>query len=136
MTARICLLTVFALALPVSALLAERPAEAREKADLVIVGTVQKLTATKSIWGSDGVSTSHLAEVVIDKVEGGRGARAGETVKVGWYRVTKAPSKPLPGAYGHSYPIKAKDKARFWLRKQGKDWTIIYNSNGIEKLKE
>src|SRR5258708_2843860 len=126
MTVRTCLLIAFALALPVPALLAERPAEPREKADLVIVGTVKKLTATKSIWGGDGVSTSSLAEVVIDKVESGKGARAGETVKVGWYRVTKAPSKPLPGAYGHSYPIEAKDKARFWLKKQGKDWTTIY----------
>jgi hypothetical protein len=49
--------------------------------------------------------------------------------------VTRTPSKPLPGAYGHSHAIKAKDEAKFWLMKKGKDgWDVIYNSNGVEKI--
>jgi hypothetical protein len=116
--------------------LAERPPERRDKADLVVVGTIKKITSKKSPWGGDGESTSYTAEVTVDKVDRGKGARVGETIKVNWYRVTKSPRKLLPGAYGHSYDIKEKDEATFWLMKGKSDWTIIYNRDGVEKVKK
>jgi hypothetical protein len=116
--------------------LAERPPEPREKADLVVVGTVKKVGTKQGTFGGDGVQTNYTAEVEVDQVDRGKGARAGETIKVTWFHVTKTPSRPLPGAYGHHYAIKAKEKARFWLRKGDKEWSVIYNSDGVEKLKK
>ena len=44
-------------------------------------------------------------------------------------------SKPPPAAYGHSYPIKERDEARFWLMGEPKKgWTVIYNNKGVERL--
>jgi hypothetical protein len=120
-----------------SAAWAERPPQQRSEAKLVIVGTIKKITAKKSEWGGDGIVTNYTAEVVVGSVEKGKGAKVGQTIKVNWYHVTKTPSKPLPGAYGKSYPIKAKDRARFWLLGSPRaGWTIIYNSNGVETLKK
>jgi hypothetical protein len=114
--------------------LAERPQESRDKATLVVVGQVKKITTKESKWLGDGIRTDYTADVVVDKVEKGKGAKKGDTIKVNWYRVTKSPSKPPPGAYGHSYPIKERDEARFWLLGGKSGWTIIYNSKGVEKL--
>ncbi len=137
MKARWVAMASVVLGLLVAGVQAERPPQKRDDAKLVVVGTVKKITPKESKWFGDGISTTYTAEVAVDKVDRGRGAKAGETIQVTWYRVTKTPTKPPPAAYGHSYPIKAKDRARFWLtgEPRGKGaWTIIYNSNGVEKL--
>jgi hypothetical protein len=129
------LLTIAFVVLQAPAALAERPPQKRDKADLVVVGTVKKITSTARKFGNDGVSTNYVADVVVDKVEKGEGAKAGDTIKVHWFRVTKRPSKPLAGAYGHRYPLEDRAEARIWLMKNGKDgWSIIYNSDGVELL--
>jgi hypothetical protein len=48
----------------------------------------------------------------------------------------RAATKALPGAYGHKYDLKADDKARFWLMKSKDNWSVIDNSDGVEKLKK
>jgi hypothetical protein len=115
--------------------LAERPPQSRDRADLVVVGKVKRITTQESGFGGDGTRTSYTAEVVIGKVERGKGAKAGDTIKVSWFHVTKRPSRALLAAYGHGYSLKEKDEARFWLMSAGKyGWTVIYNRDGVEKL--
>jgi hypothetical protein len=136
MDIRSCILAVSTLLVTVPVLLAERVPQPRSEAKLVVVGTIKKITSTESKFFDDGVQTNYTAEVVVDEVEKGKGVKSGETIKVGWYRVTKSPSKPPPAAYGKSYPIKAKDRAKFWLEGDPKKgWTIIYNIDGVEKVK-
>src|SRR5690242_6897450 len=104
MNARLATLGV--LGVIVSAALAERPPQPRDKADLVVAGKVKMITAKESKWFGDGIQTNYTAEVVVSKVEKGKGAKPGDTIKVNWYRVTRTPSKPPPAAYGHNFPIK------------------------------
>jgi hypothetical protein len=135
MNARLAMAGV-ALAVLSSACMAERVPQQRKEADLVVVGTIKKITSTESKFFDDGIQTNYTAEVAVEKVEKGKGVKPGQTIKVGWYRVTKSPSKPPPAAYGKSYPIKAKERAKFWLVGSAeKGWTIIYNNDGVEKLK-
>jgi hypothetical protein len=137
MSKRIHVLAGLALAALVAPARAERPPQSREKADLVVVGKIEKITPSERKFGNDGVVTDYKAVLVVEEVERGKGVKAGERITVGWFRVTKNPSKLLPGAYGHGYPIKAKDKARLWLMTEGKKgWAVIYNSKGVEKLKK
>ena len=115
---------------------AERPPQSREKADLVVTGKVTKLATKTSKFGGDGESTTYTATVKVDKVEKGE-AKEGDTITVTWFRVTKSPTRPLPGAYGQDHKLKEKDAATFWLMKGGKDaWSVIYNTKGVEKVKE
>src|SRR5262249_43777544 len=88
---------------------AERPPEQRDDAKLVVAGLVQKVTTKKDKFGGDGVRTDYTAEVAVDKVEKGEGVKPGDTIKVSWFRVTKNPSRPFVGAFGHAYKIKEKD---------------------------
>jgi hypothetical protein len=115
---------------------AERPPQSRTEATDVVVGTIEKLTTSTSPFGGDGVSTTYTATVKVDEVEKGKNVKPGDTITVSWYKVTKSPSRPLPGAYGHGYPVKEKVKIRAWLLK-GKDrsFGVIYNHVGIETLK-
>jgi hypothetical protein len=136
MNVRCCILVAVALVVTVPVALAERVPQDRKEANLVVVGTIKKISSSKSKFFDDGIQTNYAAEVVVDKVEKGKGVKTGETIKVGWYQVTKSPSKQLPAAYGKSYPIKAKDRAKFWLVGDAKKgWTIIYNNEGVEKVK-
>ncbi len=135
MSARLLTTACVVLGLLAPAALAERPPQFRDKADLVVVGKVKKITTTESKFGGNGIRTSYTAEVVVDRVEKGKGARAGDTIKVHWFHVTRRPTRPFPGAYGHGYPLEEKSEARFWLMDGGKSgWTIIYNRNGVELL--
>jgi hypothetical protein len=127
-------LTVF-LALAVTAR-AERPPQPKSAATDVIAGTVEKLTTSTSPFGGDGVSTTYTATVKVDEVEKGKNVKPGDTITVSWYKVTKSPSRPLPGAYGHGYPVKENGKIRAWLLKgKDKSFGVIYNHAGIETLK-
>jgi hypothetical protein len=130
------ILTGCLVALVASVAQAERPLQPRADAKLVVTGTVSKVTPTESKYGGDGVLTNYVATVKVDKVEKGKGAKAGDTIKVTWFKVTKAPSRPLPGASGQAHALKGKDKARFWLTKGKGGWEIIYNKGGVEMLKE
>ena len=115
---------------------AERPPQQKNTATDVIVGTVEKVTARTSPFGGDGVSTTYAATIKVTKVEKGKNVKEGDTINVSWYRVTKSPSRPLPGAYGHSYPVKEKGQIRAWLLKgKGETFGVIYNSAGIEAIK-
>lgn len=127
----VCIVVVMLVA---SVVQAERPPQSREKADLVVVGKVAKLATKDATFGDDGTMTTYTATVKVDKVEKGK---AGDTITVTWFRVTKSPSKPLPAAYGQDHKLKEKDTATFWLMEGGKDrWNVIYNSKGVEKAKE
>src|SRR5262245_63715654 len=95
-------LAVIIVALTASISSAERPPEARADADAVLVGKVTKITTKESKFGDDGTRTDYTAEVEVTKAEKGD-AKAGETVKVSWFDVTKRPSKLFPAAYGHEY---------------------------------
>ena len=109
-------------------------AASRKKADLIVVGKVAKLTKAEKQFGGDGMKTTYTATVKVAKVEKGE---AGGEIAVHWFRVTAKPSKPLPGAYGQDHKLKEGDAAKFWLMKDGKGgWSVIYNTNGVEKVKE
>lgn len=131
----------FACALIVSVVIvglirAERPPEFRKDADAQVTGTIKKLTPKKTKYGGDGEMTTWVADVVVSKVTKGKGIKQGSTIQVTWFAVTKEPSKPIPGASGQKFGVKAKDKAQFWLMKRDKSkvWDVIYNRDGIEKI--
>ncbi|MFO0845232.1 MAG: hypothetical protein U0797_23095 [Gemmataceae bacterium] len=121
------------LALPMAR--AERPPERREDADAVVVGKVKKVATKMEEFGGDGVATHFTAEVEVAKVDKGEGLKAGQTIRVKWFRVTKTPTKPIAGAFGHVYKIDKGDEARFWLMgSPKKGFEVIYNRDGVEKL--
>jgi hypothetical protein len=127
------LLVALLFALPA---LAERRPELRKNATLVVVGTVEKLTSEGKKFGGDGVMTTYKAKVKVSKVEKGD-VKVGDVIDVTWFHVTKRPSRPLAGAYGQNHGLKEKDAATFWLLggEKGK-WEIIYNKDGVEKVKK
>jgi hypothetical protein len=54
---------------------------------------------------------------------------------VTWLHVTRRPSRPVAGAYGHRYRLKAGDRARFWLMDRGEGrWEVLYSPDGVQKL--
>jgi hypothetical protein len=75
-----CTLAVLVLAAAVPAASAERPPEQRDEADLVVVGTVTKVTPEREKFGPDGTVTHYKARVKVHKVERGKGAEAGRTL--------------------------------------------------------
>jgi hypothetical protein len=114
---------------------AERPPQSKDDAKLVLTGTVKNVTLKTSPFGGDGVRTDYTANVVVDSVEKGMGAKVGDTVSVTWFHVTKRPSGTFAAAYGHGYALEAKDKAKFWLLESPKGgWEIIYNKDGAQKI--
>ena len=134
-----CLSVILAVLVFAAMAQAERPPQSRDKAKLVVSGTVKKIATKTSSFGGDGIRTDYTAEVAVDSVEKGGKVKAGDTISVTWFRVTKAPTGPINGAFGHSYAIKEKDKAKFWLVQGGsgspdRSWVIIYNGNGVEKI--
>lgn len=123
--------------MPVPAAFGERMRQDHSEADLVITGVVRTIVARESTYGIDGIRTEYEAEVVVDKVENGNGKRAGDSVRVQWFHVTKPPKQALFDAYGCDYGIREEDYGRFWLEKPtslfSKKWTLLYN-NGFEHL--
>lgn len=121
-----------------SAAMAERPPQKREDAHLVIAGKVEKITTQVKKFGKTGEVTHYTAKVMIDKVEKGNDAKAGDTIEVKWFHVTKRPDRtePIVGAFGHKYDLEEQDEARFWLRKFGAEWQISYNKDGVEKVEK
>src|SRR4051794_14168431 len=103
MTSCVRWLAVVMLSSVTSLAVAERPPEERGEARLVLVGTVKKVTTRKSKLEEEGVMTHYLAQIAVKKVERGKGARAGGTVYVRWFAVTKKPSEEWVGGFGHSY---------------------------------
>jgi len=137
MNARIRILAAVALAFAALALTAATPPDSpatqpRDKADLVVVGKVHDLTFTRHTYGGDGVCIRCLAEVVVTSVERGEGALTGEKLNIRWTVVVRRPSRPEGG--GHVYRMKADEVVRFWLMKDGNNWKIIDNPNGVENL--
>jgi len=129
-------MAVVALGLLASMSFAERPPVQRKEADAVVTGTVTSITSKESAFVSDGIRTNYQAKVTVDKVDRNNAVKAGDVITVTWFHVTTRPSRPTPGAYGHAYHLKKGDRAKFWLLPSGKDWEIIYNSDGVEKLKK
>lgn len=124
-----------ALVVLASSALAERPPQFRKDAALVVTGTVEKLTAKDRLFGGDGVMTTYTAKVKVEKAEKGD-VKAGDTVEVTWFRVTKTPSRPLAGAYGQDHGLKEKDEATFWVTGDKAPYSVIYNKDGVEKKKK
>ena len=134
MNARICILAVVALALTASSA-PDRPAtQPRAKADLVVVGTIHDLTFTRHTVDRDGACIRGLAEVIVTAVERGEGAWIGEKLNIRWTVVVRRPGRPEGEVSNHLYRMKADDIVRFWLMKDGKNWTIIDNPDGVENL--
>ncbi len=130
------LLAGIIMAVLVSTSSAERPPQFRKDADAVVVGKITKITRKESAFGGDGVRTNYTAEVEVKKVEKGKDVKEGETVKVKWFHVTKRPTEPIVGAFGHGYAVKEKDEATFWLMGSAKKgFEVIYNKDGVEKVK-
>ena len=120
---------------------AERPPQSRDDAKLIVGGTVKSITMKDSAFGGDGVRTDYTAEVVVDSVDKGDKVKAGDTVTLTWFHVTKKPSGFIVGAFGHGYAIKEKHKAKFWLMDRGPAvsrgvWVVIYNKNGVSKIEK
>jgi hypothetical protein len=141
MKTRLCLAVCVALAVLPPAARAERPLQRRESAIAVIVGKVQKIAEANAPFGADGTITHYTADLVVRSVEKGKDLKDGQLIQVHWSHVTKRPSAPLPGAYGHDYSLKPNDYARFWLVRHRSaarkvTWQIIYNRDGVEKLRK
>lgn len=113
------------------------PPQPRSAAGIVVVGKVEKYELKPRKWAGDGEKTTFTATVKVTKAEKGD-AKAGDTLTVTWEGVTKVPSMPpLKYAHGQLHPIKAGDTARFWLVKPSVGpLVVIYNKDGIEKVKE
>lgn len=131
------LVSILALVLFVQAASAERPPEKKEAATNVISGAIKNIETKESPFGGDGVRTDYTAAIAIDKVDKGDGLKAGETVKITWFRVTKNPSKNIVGAFGHSYAMAKKgEMVKVYLMKRGAGYEVIYNSEGMEAVKK
>ncbi|NBO92800.1 MAG: hypothetical protein EBV06_10905 [Planctomycetia bacterium] len=128
-------IALLALVLFVLTLRAERPPQQRSQADVVVSATVEKVEAAQSKFGPDGIRTDYTATVKLTSVEKGD-VKVGSTVKLTWFYVTKRPSGFFAGAFGQDHGLKANDQAKFWLLGEKQPYTIIYNSEGVEKLKK
>lgn len=118
-----------------SSLHAERPPQKKESANAVIVGVVEKIAKAESPFFGDGVRTDYTATIKVEKAEKGS-LKAGDSITVKWFHITKKPSLPVVGAFGHGYPVKEKDTVRAWLLANKEDsYTVIYNQDGMEKVK-
>jgi hypothetical protein len=121
---------------------AERPPEFRDKAMLVVSGTVKTIASKNSPYlDTDshvrlGTLTEYTAEIVVESVEKGEKVRVGDTIKVYWFHVTKLSGKAFGGAVGHGYPLKKASRAKFWLMERKDYWAIIYNKDGVEIIKK
>src|SRR5262249_944432 len=114
------------------------PPQPRTAATFVITGKIEKLTAVPRKWAIDGEQTTFTATVKVDKVEKGKGVKAGETIEVIWRAGTKVPTMP-PLKYAHRqiHPVKEKDEVRMWVVRPAKGpLVVIYNKDGVEKLKK
>jgi hypothetical protein len=125
---------VLGLVLP-AVVLAEAPPEEKAEANLVIVGTVLKITSSTERYGSNGTLTHYVVHVRVKRVERGRGARAGAVVRCRYFDVTRMPSEPTEGASGQRYRVRRGDRVRVYLmRRDEGGFDIIYNPAGIERL--
>lgn len=127
--------TVILLGLSAGLVWAERPPQKREDADVVVTGVVKKIATREQAFGGDGISTTYTATIEVTQVKKGE-VKVGDTIQATWFRVTKNPSKPLPGAYGQAHKIAEKDEATFWLLGAKSPYSVIYNLEGIEKVKK
>lgn len=123
---------------------AERPPQFREKADLVMTGTVKTITAKKSPYVANddpkvrlGTLTIYTAEINVEFIEKGEKAKVGDTIKASWFHVTEFTGIAFGGSVGHGYPLQEKSQAKFWLMGPYEDcWSIIYNHDGVEVIKK
>jgi hypothetical protein len=118
--------------------LAERPTEAKNAAAFVVVGEVKNVYSREKTFAKDGVLTSYVLELLVEKVEKGKGGPSENKVLfVRYFHVSKPPSKPIPGANGFKYDIKPEDRVRVWLmRNEDGGYSVIYNAEGIEIAKD
>ncbi|MFQ3649363.1 MAG: hypothetical protein SNJ75_03450 [Gemmataceae bacterium] len=132
---RAMILAVILVGISTGLVLAERPPQKRDDAEVVVTGSVEKIQKSDMPFGGDGINTTYTATVKVSKVSKGD-VKVGDTIQVTWFRVTKNPSNPLPGAYGQAHKIAEKDVATFWLLGGKSPYTVIYNLEGIEKVKK
>lgn len=131
------IVSILALIMLAQSASAERPPQKKEDATNVITGVIKNIETKESPFGGDGVQTNYTAEVSIEKVDKGDGLKAGETVKITWFRVTKSPSKNIVGAFGHSYAMAKKGETiKVYLMKRSTGYEVIYNSEGMEAVKK
>jgi hypothetical protein len=118
-----------------SASWAERAPEDRKDATLVVVGTVKKIKAEAETYNTDGEITYYFATVAVEKVEKGDKVKAGEDLKLYWYKITKRATAKVPGGSSHPCSATEKDRSRFWVKKGSRGWEIVFADDGVEKLK-
>jgi len=70
----------------------------------------------------------------VTSVERGEGALIGEKVNIRWTEVVRKPTRERGDVANNSYQMKADDVVRFWLMRDGKNWTIIDSPDGVENL--
>lgn len=131
--------SLLALSLVVHRAAAERPPEPKESATHVVVGVVQQVdTANESFGGGrfgcgSGQRANHTGRLVVEKVERGEGVRAGDTLQMRWFEVTRSPSGGWVGPGGHSYGAAKKGaRVRAHLTKGSDGYEVIYNQEGID----
>ena len=132
----LALLAIVGFLIATSELVAERPPQKQDDATVVVTGKISKIAKAEQVFGDDGVRTDYTVEITIDKVDKGDGLKKGDTLKAKYFHVTKKPSKAFPGAYGHAYKITVGDEVKLYLVGKDGNYEVIYNSDGIEKLKE
>jgi hypothetical protein len=114
---------------------AERPPQARDEADHVVTGVIEKIETENSDFGG-GTKTNYKATLRVSKVERGTGIKAGKPIDIHWFHVTRRPPTSRPGAYGHHYEAARKGAAVRVYLMNGYEWLeVIYNRDGIEAVK-
>jgi len=128
-------LAIASLVVFAAAAVAERPPQFRKGAEVIVTGTVEKLTTAEKEFAGEGVTTTYTATVKVSEVKKGD-VKAGDTIDVTWFHVTKRPTKPVAGAFGQDHGLKEKDEATFWLMGSTPPYAVIYNRDGVEKVKK
>src|SRR5437879_1975159 len=104
---RLTAVTLAVFALTTCVALAERPPEEKDKADVIAIGDLVKITPKEEKIGDkeDGVLTKYEAELKVTAVQKGDGIKAGDTLKITWIQITKKPTGNFVGAAGHDYKV-------------------------------
>jgi hypothetical protein len=120
------------------------PARLQKTATHVIVGTVTKISTSKTT-DAEWETTSYVADVRIKTLEKGEGIKVGDLVQVRyWHRTWIGPKGPRFDTNGHRGLPQAGETLRIYLAQNAYDGFGTTNdggfnvigANGFEKLKE
>ena len=117
------------------------PAQLRQTATHVVVGTVEKISTRKEKTG-DREITHYVATVRINAVEKGEGLMNGELVQVRYWTQRWLGGRPEPGTAGHRGLPKQKETFRIYLARNAYDGFgetkdggfNVVGANGFERI--